>query len=67
MIAEEGRTWVMHTLNESWRQYKCRFKAKYYKKYQTDEERIEKRPETIPLEDFKQLLKYWADQEVKVR
>ena len=56
----------MHTLIESWRLYKCRFKAKYYKKNQTDEERIKKMPETISLEDFKQLLKYWMDEEVQV-
>ena len=57
----------MHTLNEAWKQYKCRFKAAHYKKYSTDQERIENRPETVPLEDFKMLLNYWGDESVKVR
>lgn len=56
----------MHTLNESWRRYKCRLKARYFKKYATDELRIENRPTTIPLEDFKLLLKYWGDETVQV-
>lgn len=57
----------MHTLNEAWKQYKCRFKGKYYKKYSTDEERMENRPETVPLEDFKMLMKYWGDESVQVK
>lgn len=56
----------MHTINESWKQFKCHVKTKYYKKYETDEERLERRPETVPLEDFKMLLRYWGDEAVQV-
>ena len=41
-------------------------KAKYYTKYETDEDRMANRPTEIPLEDFKLLLKYWEDETVQV-
>ncbi|XP_074377422.1 uncharacterized protein LOC141718948 [Apium graveolens] len=65
VIPDEGYKWVMHTINESWKQFKCHVKTKYYKKYETDEERLERRPETVPLEDFKMLLRYWGDEAVQ--
>lgn len=54
------------TLNDSWRVYKSRVKKKYYSRFESDKERLENKPEDIPLEDFKQLLNYWADEEVQV-
>lgn len=54
------------TLNASWKLHKSRFKSKYYTSCETDAERLEKRPEEISLEDFKVLLAYWGDEEVKV-
>lgn len=54
------------TLNDAWRVHKSRMKAKHYKSYNTDDERIENRPADISLEDFKMLLKYWGDEEVQV-
>jgi len=41
-------------------------KARYYKKYPTDEQRLANRPNTIPLEDFRMLIKYWGDESVQV-
>ena len=41
-------------------------KRDHYYKYPTDEERLEKRPQDVPLEDFKLLLKYWGDPSIKV-
>lgn len=54
------------TLADLWRVHKSRIKKKYYTKYNSDEERLQNRPEDIPLEDFKQLLIYWGDDEIKV-
>nr|XP_017228538.1 PREDICTED: uncharacterized protein LOC108203844 [Daucus carota subsp. sativus] len=65
IIPDEGKRWVYNTLNDAWRVYKSRVKAKHYNAFITDEERIEKRPDDIPLEDFKMLLKYWGDEEVQ--
>lgn len=41
-------------------------KGKWYSSEKTLEEMIKERPEDIPLEDFKMLLKYWGDEEVQV-
>lgn len=57
---------MYNTLNAAWRLGKSRFKSKHYTRYETDEVRIEKRPDDISLEDFKVLLAYWGDEEVKV-
>ncbi|XP_074327674.1 uncharacterized protein LOC141665584 [Apium graveolens] len=64
-IPEHGYKWINMTLNIDWRAYKCRVKKDHYLKYKTDEERIEYRPDEIPLDDFKLLMMYWADEEVQ--
>lgn len=46
--------------------HKSRVKKDHYTEYDSDEKRIENRPRDIPLEDFKVLLKYWADEGVQV-
>ncbi|WOG86504.1 hypothetical protein DCAR_0205715 [Daucus carota subsp. sativus] len=65
IIPDEGKKWVNTTLNDSWRVYKSRVKKKYYSRFESDKKRLENKPEDIPLEDFKQLLNYWADEEVQ--
>ena len=56
---------MYNTLNRAWRLHKSRFKTKHYTLLHTDEERFEKRPDDISLEDFKILMAYWADEEVQ--
>ena len=34
--------------------------------YETDEERLENRPDEIPLADFQVLLMYWGDEKIQV-
>ncbi|KAK1351440.1 hypothetical protein POM88_054332 [Heracleum sosnowskyi] len=65
IIPDNGRHWVDKTISTSWRVYKSRVKKKYYKKYETDDDRMANRPNTIPLEDFKLLVKYWGDEAVQ--
>lgn len=65
-IPERGQKWINTTLSTCWRVHKSRVKKDHYTKYGTDEERIENRPDEIPLEDFKLLMKYWADEGVQV-
>ncbi|KAL6507179.1 hypothetical protein OROHE_022078 [Orobanche hederae] len=54
-IPDEGQKWVYKILNDAWKLHKARMKAKYYSLYATDEERMEHKPDRIPLEDFKLL------------
>ena len=65
VIPEEGKDWVLKTICDAWRMYKSRFKAEYYTKYDNDEERLKRRPQSIPLEKFKILLQYWGDEKIK--
>ncbi|XP_063948205.1 uncharacterized protein LOC108217084 [Daucus carota subsp. sativus] len=64
-IPDGGLKWINKTLNTCWRVHKSRVKKEHYTKYDTDEQRLENRPLEIPLEDFKLLLKYWADEGVQ--
>ncbi|KAL6582411.1 hypothetical protein OROMI_006425 [Orobanche minor] len=65
VIPDEAKKWVYTTLNDAWRGYKSRTKGKYYSRLKTEEEIIAEKPEEIPTEDFKILLKYWGDEEVQ--
>ncbi|KAL8135257.1 hypothetical protein AgCh_010064 [Apium graveolens] len=65
-IPAQGEKYLNKTLNTLWRVHKSRVKKAHYTKYDSDEKRIQNRPHEIPLEDFKVLLKYWADEEVQV-
>ncbi|KAL6546384.1 hypothetical protein OROMI_022105 [Orobanche minor] len=60
VIPDEAKKWVYTTLNDAWRGYKSRTKGKYYSSLKTEEEMIAEKPEEIPTEDFKILLKYWG-------
>ncbi|KAL6584563.1 hypothetical protein OROMI_003852 [Orobanche minor] len=66
-IPEEGRTYTLRTIGSSWRLHKSRIKERHYMKYENDEDRLKHRPNTITIEEFKVLLKYWGDEEVQDR
>lgn len=65
IIPEEGKDWVLRTLDDNWRVYKSRVKSRCFTKYDNDEDRIRSKPPNIPLEQFKVLLKYWSDESVQ--
>lgn len=66
IIPDECETWVLKTIQSSWKTRKSRIKKAHYKAFETDEERMENRPNDIPLESFKMLLEYWNDESIKV-
>lgn len=66
MVPDEGRKWVMETINASWRGYKCRVKKNHYYAYKTDALRWEHRPKTISESQFRDLLDYWDCSVVEV-
>lgn len=57
---------MLKSIRDCWRGYKSRIKTAHYKAYKTDEERLDNKPDNIPVEDFKVLLRYWADDEIQV-
>lgn len=49
IIPEEGKDWVMKSLDDNRSVYKSRIKSRHYSKYDNDEDRIRNKPATIPL------------------
>ncbi|KAL8094205.1 hypothetical protein AgCh_035908 [Apium graveolens] len=65
IILEEGKYWVLKTLDDNWRVYKSRVKSRYFKKFYNDRDRVKSKHVNIPLEQFMVILKYWSDEDVQ--
>ncbi|KAL2923390.1 Eukaryotic translation initiation factor 3 subunit B [Bienertia sinuspersici] len=65
IVAEEGRKCILEIVGARWRGYKCWVKKHHFYAYETYEKRWEKRPQTIPDAQFKDLLDYWDFELVK--
>ncbi|KAL2902668.1 Phosphoribosylformylglycinamidine synthase subunit PurL [Bienertia sinuspersici] len=65
ILPPESYDWVMETLDVSWRGFKCRLKRDHYYTYDTYEKRLNSRPDNVPEDHFKLLLKYWASTPAK--
>ncbi|XP_055960359.1 uncharacterized protein LOC126668380 [Mercurialis annua] len=59
IVPEEGKRWVLKTIGDNWRVYKCRLKKNHYYKFKTDKSRLASRPSQVPETQFKALLNYW--------
>ncbi|KAK8948747.1 hypothetical protein KSP39_PZI005929 [Platanthera zijinensis] len=66
IIPDEGKKWVLATINGSWRRYKTIIKQKYYKPYDNDKERLLNRPKSIPEEQFKGFIEMVGSKHYKV-
>ncbi|KAL2900413.1 Breast cancer type 1 susceptibility protein-like protein, partial [Bienertia sinuspersici] len=65
ILPPESYDWVMETLYVSWRGFKCRLKRDHCYPYETYEKRLNSRPDNVPEDHFKLLLKYWASTPTK--
>ncbi|KAL2944296.1 Phytoene synthase 1 chloroplastic, partial [Bienertia sinuspersici] len=65
IVAEEGRKCILEIVGARWCGYKCWVKKHHFYAYETYEKRWEKRPQTIPDAQFKDLLDYWDFELVK--
>ena len=66
ILPEELKVWAIKTIQQAWKGNKSRTKHAHYLAYATDEERLANKPDDIPVEDFKLLLKYWGDPDIQV-
>jgi len=57
----------MTSLRDAWRRYKQKIKERYFDKNSTIEDMLAKRPDDMPEEQFRQLIKYWKHPTVQVR
>ncbi|KAK8940955.1 hypothetical protein KSP39_PZI010628 [Platanthera zijinensis] len=65
IIPDEGKKWVLATINGSWRRYKTIIKQKFYKPYNNDKERLLNRPKSIPEEQFKGFIEMVGSKQYK--
>ncbi|GAB2297811.1 hypothetical protein Dimus_031898 [Dionaea muscipula] len=66
-VPNGAKKWVLQTIGVLWRNYKGRLKRDHYTPYETTKMRWKNRPEDVPGEDFKFLLKKWKDPKYKTR
>ncbi|KAL2936988.1 Transcription factor MYB3R-2, partial [Bienertia sinuspersici] len=59
MIAPEERRWVMGTINETWRQFKCRVKQKYLDALEYGGSKWNELYELVPEDELNDLIAYW--------
>ncbi|KAH0707725.1 hypothetical protein KY285_010822 [Solanum tuberosum] len=59
LIPVEGKKWVMTGLHNAWRRHKQKIKENFFDKNSTLEDMLEKRPDGIPDNQFRQLIEYW--------
>uniref|UniRef100_A0A803NA30 Transposase, Ptta/En/Spm, plant n=1 Tax=Chenopodium quinoa TaxID=63459 RepID=A0A803NA30_CHEQI len=55
ILPVEAKDWVMETLDQSWRGFKCRLKRDHYYMYDTYEERLKHPPERVPEQAMREL------------
>ncbi|KAK8937798.1 hypothetical protein KSP40_PGU011706 [Platanthera guangdongensis] len=65
IIPDEGKKWVLATINGSWRRYKTIIKQKFYKPYDNEKERLLNRPKGIPEEQFKGFIEVIGSKQYK--
>lgn len=65
MVPEEGKKYVLESVNECWHVYKSRVKKIHFYKMPV-ELRWSNRPNGVPDDQFKNLLDYWNDPAVEV-
>ncbi|GAB2295587.1 hypothetical protein Dimus_029747 [Dionaea muscipula] len=61
LISDRAKKWVLQTVGADWRGFKGRLKRDHYKPYKTNKMRWNKRPDYVPSEHFRWLLKRWND------
>ncbi|KAH0650361.1 hypothetical protein KY284_030273 [Solanum tuberosum] len=59
LIPIEGKKWVITGLRDAWRRHKKKIKENFFDKNSTLEDMLEKCPDAIPDNQFRQLIEYW--------
>ena len=66
-IDDEHKDFVMNSMGNKYRSYKCNLKAKYYDPYGTDEERLSNCPPDVSQDDWRWLVHYWGTPKAQVQ
>lgn len=65
-IPEIGEEFIIKSLANKWRGWKCTLKKMYFDPAKSVEEHLSKVPERVDEEQWKQLIIYWSSEEGKV-
>ena len=65
-IEERAKKWVLGSICSSWRNHKCRLKTKYFFPNMPHDYNFKNRPPSVPLEQWKILIKFWKSDIAKV-
>ncbi|KAD3066893.1 hypothetical protein E3N88_34773 [Mikania micrantha] len=66
-VPDVAKTWVLKTIGKSYKVHKCRFKQKHFYQFKDNKTRWNNRPNNIPEDDFRQLLRLWSNKDVEKR
>ncbi|CAH1421292.1 unnamed protein product [Lactuca virosa] len=66
-VPDDAKTWVLRTIGNLYKVYKCRFKKKHFYQFKDNKTRWKNRPECIPQEEFSKLLVLWNKKDVAKR
>ncbi|KAD7117508.1 hypothetical protein E3N88_04776 [Mikania micrantha] len=66
-VPDVAKTWVLKTIGQSYKVHKCRFKQKHFYQFKDNKTRWNNRPNNIPEDDFRQLLRLWSNKDVEKR
>ncbi|CAH1428093.1 unnamed protein product [Lactuca virosa] len=66
-VPDDAKTWVLRTIGNLYKVYKCRFKKKHFYQFKDNKTRWKNRPECIPQEEFSKLLVLWNKKDAAKR
>ena len=65
-VPNATKKWVLTTIGELYKVYKCWFKRKHFYQFKDNKTRWKNRPDSIPEDDFAKLLRLWSNKDVAV-
>uniref|UniRef100_A0A1S4AGT0 Transposase n=1 Tax=Nicotiana tabacum TaxID=4097 RepID=A0A1S4AGT0_TOBAC len=66
-IPKRGEAWIVKSLGNKWKDYKCELKSEYTRKYKTKDALLKNRPSRIPRDQWSGLVSYWLSDKAKRR
>ncbi|KAD4586580.1 hypothetical protein E3N88_24181 [Mikania micrantha] len=66
-VPDGATAWVLKSIGQSYKVHKCRFKQKHFYQFKDNKTRWNNRPNNIPEDDLRQLLRLWSNKNVEKR
>ncbi|KAD4982497.1 hypothetical protein E3N88_19168 [Mikania micrantha] len=66
-VPDGAKAWVLKSIGQSYKVHKCRFKQKHFYQFKDNKTRWNNRPNNIPEDDFRKLLRLWSNKDMEQR